>query len=96
MAPTATIIQPIEKEQIKNLHFPKEEVLPQKTDQVNRLQEIKRALALGNLEHLKVNIIFIDSEGFKKVETTIWGFTEKMIILKQGTLIPVERVYDII
>lgn len=96
MVPTIATIQPIEKEQIKFLKFPKEDVLLQKTDQINRLQEIKRALALGNLEHLKVNIIFIDNKGFKKVITTIWGFTDKEIILKQGTIIPVERIYNIL
>ncbi len=95
MAPTVTTIQPIEKEQIKFLQFPKEDVLSQKTDRINRLLEITRALALGNLEHIKVNIIFIDNNGFKKVETTVWGITEKVVILKQGILIPIERVYNI-
>ena len=96
MAPTITSIVPIEKEQIKFLQFPKDDVLSQKVDQAHRILELKRALALGNLEHQKVKIIFIDNEGFKKVETTIWGFTDKEVILKQGTIIPLKRIYDII
>lgn len=97
MAPTATTqVKFIEKEQIKFLQFPKDDVLYQMKDKVNRILSLRRALALGNLEHEKVKIIFVDNEGFKKVETTIWGFTDKEVILKQGTIIPVARVYNVL
>ncbi len=97
MAPNATTrVKFIEKEQIKFLQFPKEDVLYQMKDKVNRIVSLRRALALGNLEREKVKIIFVDNEGFKKVETTIWGFTDKEVILKQGTIIPVARVYNVV
>ena len=97
MAPNAANpVKFIEKEQIKFLQFPKEDVLYQMKDKVNRIVSLRRALALGNLEREKVRIIFVDNEGFKKVETTIWGFTDKEVILKQGTIIPVARVYNVV
>src|SRR5690606_6151368 len=97
MAPTPTThVKFIEKEQIKFLQFPKEDVLYQMKDKVNRIESLMRALTLGILEREKVKIIFVDNEGFKKVETTIWGFTDKEVILKQGTIIPVARVYNVV
>jgi len=88
-------IQSIEKEQIKFLHFPHKEVLNTKRDKRDRYRKLIRGLRLGNLEHLKVKIIFADDEGSKKVETTIWGITDKSVILKQSTIIPVERIISI-
>jgi len=88
-------VQLIEKEQIKHLTFPKEDVLNQQKQKVNRVLELRRALTLGNLEHEKVKIVFVDSNGLKKVETTIWGITDKEVILKQSTIIPLERIVSI-
>ncbi|MBQ4818770.1 hypothetical protein [Aquimarina sp. MMG016] len=88
-------IMHIEKEQIKHLHFPKQEVLDTKRSKRDRYRKLLRGLSLGNLEHLKVKIVFADDEGTKEVETTIWGITDKSVILKQSTIIPLERIISI-
>jgi len=88
-------IQLIEKEQIKFLSFPKEDVLNKKKDQIDRILKLQRALSLGNLAKHKVKIVFVDSKGIKKVETTIWGITDKEVILKQAAIIPLERIISI-
>ena len=56
---------------------------------------IERAMRLGNAYKGKVKIVFEDNEGLKAVETTIWGVTDKNILLKQTTLIPIRRVHEI-
>ena len=89
---TDTRIETIEKEQIKFLKFPKEEVLNSKTEQQERCLTLKRAMALGNLQRNKVGILFMDNDGFKKVVTTVWGVTDKSVILKESTIIPLERI----
>ncbi|MDH7448321.1 hypothetical protein [Aquimarina sp. 2201CG14-23] len=94
MAPNMNV-QPIEKEQIKFLTFPKEDVLNKRKDQIDRILELQRALSLGNLERQKVKIVFVDNKGLKKVETTIWGITDREVILKQSTIIPLERIISI-
>ncbi len=94
MAPNMNV-QLIEKEQIKFLKFPKKDVLEKRKDQIDRFLELQRALSLGNLERQKVRIVFVDDTGFKKVETTIWGITDKEVILKQSTIIPLERIISI-
>jgi len=90
-----TDIQPIEKEEITSLSFPKHEVLLSKSAQDNRCQNLKRAMVLGNLEHEKVKILFVANDGFKKVETTVWGVTNKSVILKKSMTIPLGRILSI-
>lgn len=88
-------VQVVEKEQIQFLKFPKEDVLDRESDQINRSLELKRALTLGNLEREKVKIYFVDNSGLKKVETTVWGITDKAVILKKSTIIPLARIVAI-
>jgi len=88
--------QLIEKEVISQLHFPAEEVITEKDAVKQRKQDLDRALALGNLEHVKIKIYFEDDQGKKVVETTIWGVTDNRVILKQGVVIPVNRIYKIV
>lgn len=82
----------IEKEAVASLHFPDEEILLS-VDSINvRKQEIERAISLGNLEHQKVKIYFADQDGEKQVNTTIWGVTDKSILLKQNVVLPIQRI----
>ena len=85
----------VEKEDIALLHFPKQDVLYLKVDMDRRKQGLDNALSLGNLSKCKVRIVFEDIEGAKEVITTIWGITDKHIILKQNTLIPIHRIVDV-
>lgn len=86
----------IEKEAIKTLSFPSTDVLENKDDIIQRKNDLDRALSLGNLEHLKIKIFFEDEFSLKTVETTIWGVTDNRVILKQGVVIPVNRIHKII
>lgn len=85
----------IEKENIRGLKFPDSEVLSSKDAIKIRQSDLDRALKLGNLEHNKIKIVFEDSEGLKQVETTVWGVTDKRVILKQGVLIPIHRIHEV-
>ncbi|MDQ3046320.1 MAG: hypothetical protein M3R27_02145 [Bacteroidota bacterium] len=85
----------IEKENISGLKFPDTEVLNSKDEIKIRTANLERALKLGNLEHNKIKIVFEDAEGMKQVETTVWGVTDKRVILKQGTVIPIHRIHDV-
>lgn len=85
----------IEKEKIEALKFPQEEVLVDQDLIKERNSELSRALSLGNLEHTKIKIYFEDDKSRKLVETTVWGVTDKRVILKQGVVIPINRVHKI-
>ncbi len=85
----------IEKEKLEGLKFPSHEVLKDHEKIVDRRRELDRALTLGNLEHSKIKIYFEDDQSKKVVETTVWGVTDKRVILKQGLVIPIHRVHSI-
>ncbi|MBU2020635.1 MAG: hypothetical protein KJ941_13400 [Bacteroidetes bacterium] len=82
----------VQKEEIADFHFPTEEVLKKKLELKEREGSLDRAIALGNLEHQKVRIYFSDEQGPKVVETTIWGITDKAILLKKNVLLPKHRI----
>lgn len=86
----------IEKEVIEKLHFPETEVLEDKEEILQRNSELERAMSLGNLEHNKTRIYFEDDKSKKVVETTVWGITDKRVILKKGVVIPIHRIYKTI
>jgi len=85
----------VAKEDISQLTFPKENVLINEDNRKVLKAKIDKALKLGNALKGKVKILFEDSEGMKTVETTIWGVTDKNILLKKTTIIPIRRIYDI-
>jgi len=85
----------IEKESIVEFSFPKGDVLDTDEQKVEREARIKRGMRLGNSMKRKVKIIFEDVEGMKKVETTIWGFTDKNVILKKTTIIPIRCIHEV-
>ena len=90
-----TAFETIEKEKIENLKFPNVEVLTDPHLIKERHTELNRALSLGNLEHTKIKIYFEDNQSRKLVETTVWGVTDKRVILKQGVVIPINRVHKV-
>lgn len=94
----ATSIQPIliQKEQVSQLHFPGNEILQSSEEIRLRRAELDRALILGNVDHNKVKVVFVDNEGFKVVETTIWAVTDQRIVLKSGAGIPIHRITEIV
>ncbi len=86
---------PIEKENISGLKFPENDVLSTKEEMKIRTANLDKALKLGNLEHGKIRIIFEDSEGLKQVDTTVWGVTDKRVILKKGAVVPIHRIHEV-
>lgn len=92
---TTIEFEKIEKENISGLKFPNVEVLYSQETINERAAELKRALSLGNLEQTKIRIYFEDENSFKVVDTTVWGVTDKRVILKQGVVIPINRIHQI-
>ena len=92
----STTFELIDKEIIALLNFPKSDVLEDKDEISSRKNELDRALSLGNLEHGKLKIYFEDDKSKKMLETTIWGVTDNRVILKQGVVIPVNRIHKIV
>ena len=90
LAPTVT-----QKEDVSQLHFPSGEVLFNSEDIASRIISLHYASKLGNRDRYKVKIIFQDDEVMRKVETTVWAVTDKMVVLKMGVLIPICRIHEV-
>jgi hypothetical protein len=90
LAPTIT-----QKEEVPQLHFPTGEVLFNSEDIASRIISLHYASKLGNRDRYKVKIIFQDDEVMRKVETTVWAVTDKMVVLKMGILIPICRIHAV-
>ena len=88
-----TFFEPIEKEEIYFLEFPKTDVLEDKSLKRQRIASLTRGLAFGNISQLKIEIFFEDSESKKVVNTTIWDITDDKVILKKDVFIPINRIY---
>lgn len=84
--------QLIEKEIIPTLLFRKPVFLEQQEGLMEKLLE---ATKLGNIHHGKIAIVFLDDEGLKRVETTVWATGLKYICLKGGVWLPISRIKEI-
>ncbi|MEX0813508.1 MAG: hypothetical protein WD048_14915 [Chitinophagales bacterium] len=89
------MINKIEKEQVKELEFFKENTQRNKIERKKIHNLLYMGMLLGNSYRHKVKIIFESMDGRKMVETTIWATTENNVILKGGTTIPVSAIVDI-
>ncbi|MFN4146283.1 MAG: hypothetical protein ACK4GN_10710 [Runella sp.] len=85
----------IEKEQIKYVVFPKEDVLTDSYDKHLRRHLVERARILGNTEKHKVNIYFDSVEGTHVVSTTIWDVDNDFVTLKCATVLPIRAIRQV-
>jgi len=85
----------IEKENVSKLNFPTQEVLTDKEIIKERLSDLERVTVLGNAGNIKVELFFEDSSEKYVVNTTVWGVTDKRVILKQGITIPINRILKV-
>ena len=86
----------IEKENVAKLHFPNTEVLVEAEKIALRKERLLRGAKLGNIDHIKCQIVFEDDQRLKYVSTTIWATMEKNISLKGGITIPINRIHDVV
>jgi hypothetical protein len=86
----------LDKEAVETLKFHSLDVLEEVESKTLRDEDLYRALTIGNSEHVKTRIYFEDdTHKLYVVETTVWGVTDKRIILKKGTIIPIGCIYRI-
>lgn len=83
----------IQKEALSGISFQKKEVIENYQLRQDRTSDLNKAVALGNLYHFKVSIIFETEDGItQKVITTIWAVSEDFILLKGGVFVPVKAI----
>lgn len=91
-----TLILPelISKESIPGLSFESKRPFSDSiSEEMDR--KIFQAMVMGNTYRKKVTITFNTDEGVKQVETTVWGTTNRGLLLKNGIRIPLGSIIDI-
>ncbi|UYW02607.1 hypothetical protein K5I29_05335 [Flavobacterium agricola] len=78
------------------MHFPTTDVLQDKEEIAKRLSDLDKVTILGNGDHIKVELFFEDDSTKYRVDTTVWGVTDARVILKQGIVLPINRIYKIV
>jgi hypothetical protein len=86
----------VEKEELKNFEPAKKTHVLTAEQRMQRLDNLKKAMVLGNSYKSKCSIVFEDAEGLKNVETTIWMANELHIVLKGGIVLPISSIRDVI
>lgn len=89
-------IQVIKDKEIKFLKFPKEDVLINKSERIDRFVKLHRVLYLTRTNCNKVKIVFHDGIGLKSVDTQISDVTDKYVKIKKTMVIPLERIVGVI
>ncbi|KEO71915.1 hypothetical protein [Anditalea andensis] len=86
----------LKKEDIASIRFSHTDVLANPVSVLLREKDMERALILGNLEHTKVRITFMDLyQSTYEVETTVWAITEESICLKGHLYLPKKAVLSL-
>lgn len=86
----------LQKEQIPSIRFANIDVLENPLSILAREKAMERALILGNMEHTKVKITFMDFyHSMYEIETTVWAVTEESICLKGHLYLPKSAVLTV-
>lgn len=86
---------PVDFKDIGMLIFPDREVLGSPEKIAQRRLSLERAVIMGNSIKGKTRLVFEDETGLRQIDTFIWGLTDKRVILKQGTIIPINRIHEV-
>jgi len=79
------------KEEIAQLR-----IIPADVDRSSHWKEgLAYAVRLGNEFKGKTTITFETEEGPRTVQTTVWSLTDKYIVLKSGTTIPMNSITEV-
>ncbi len=86
----------IEKEHIPMLKFGKEDVLQDPNARSIRYYNLNRAAILGNAYRNKAAITFRTDKGdVKCVQTTVWTYDDRFVLLKSGTFLPLKSILKV-
>jgi len=85
----------IRKEELSSYEIAKGDALSNPADRIMRINDLDRAMKLGNNEHQKVKIVFESTEGTMAVETTVWEVTQNYVILKSNMALPIRSIHRI-
>lgn len=89
-------ITKIEKEELPQFSFAREEVIQNPEERKMRMADLNRSQTLGNLLQTKVRITFEDKErNIYEVYTTVWAVGIEFVSLKGGVTLPICSIVNV-
>lgn len=85
----------LNKEEVNQLRFPSSEILNNQFEKDKRGLNIDFATKLGNVAKHKVLIVFCDDKQTLSVYTTLWGYTNEVVLLKGNLYLPIHRIRSV-
>ena len=82
----------IDRAELEGMTFPTEDVLSTQEQKQDRKTALHKAVQMGNVAMRKVTVEFWANEGCKRLRTTVWACTPKVVVFKEGMQIPVHRI----
>ena len=89
-------VKKIDQKDLLKIVFKKEETMYINEQIKSRDQKLYMAMLMGNNYNENVRIVFNTEDGECELVTRIWARTDKYVVLKGGTFIPIGAVIDII
>ena len=89
-------VKKIDQKDLLKIVFKKEETMYINEQIKIRDQKLYMAMLMGNNYNNNVRIVFNTEDGECELVTRIWARTDKFVVLKGGTFIPIGAVVDII
>lgn len=89
------LTQLIEKEKLKECAFQKPTQRFTDFEIRERNRSLYLAMLMGNNFQSYARIVFNTIDGYKEVSSTIWATTERYILLKGGSVIPLEAISSV-
>ena len=88
-------IAPISAEELRAVYFKNTPGFLTDSELKERQSKLHMSVLLQHHAGMIVKIIFNTLDGYKEIKASVWGATEKYIILSSGNFIPTESVAQI-
>lgn len=87
------MIRTVSSQEIAHFHYPAYDVLPMEEDRINRMMELKSAMAVTNTEHEPIGIVVQLSNGDEvEVVSDLIEVEDEVIEVKGAHLIPIRAI----
>jgi len=87
------MLKSVASTKIAGFHYPKTDVLPDEQSRINRMLDLKSAMAVTNVEHEEIGIIVrLDNGDEVEILSDLIDVEESFVEVRGGHLIPISAI----
>ena len=88
-------VMQIETEQLKNCIFTKSTGYSSGYENREKSRRMHLSMLLSHVHEGNARIVFNTMDGYREILANVWGSSERFIVLKGGSFIPVDAVVSV-